>query len=92
MPKYRYRCQSCNYMFEIVHSIVERLADCNTCEVSGSLQREQFTPTVNINRSVDKPDGSTVRERVEGFIEQSRDDLREQKREVERELYKEDKK
>ncbi len=92
MPKYCYRCQSCNYVFEIVHSITERLQDCDSCEVSGSLKREQFTPTICINPATLKPNEQGVRERVESFIEQSRDELKEQKKEVDVKFYKEDKK
>lgn len=92
MPKYCYRCQSCNYVFEIVHPIAERLQDCDSCEVSGSLKREQFTPTICINPATLKPNEQGVRERVEGFIEQSREELKEQKKEVDVKFYKEDKK
>jgi len=79
MPKYCYRCISCNYVFEIVHSITERLIDCADCETSGSLKRELFAPTMFVSKTTKEP-AHEVRKRVEGFIEKSREDLQQQKK------------
>ena len=39
MPKYCYRCNKCNYQFEIRHAIGDRLFNCEECGFYESLVR-----------------------------------------------------
>ena len=46
MPKYAYQCRECDNHFEIVHSIKEKLADCEHCGMEGTLKRIPFVPHI----------------------------------------------
>ena len=83
VPKYYYRCQACAHAFEIVHSITEKLCDCEKCETTGSLNREPYAPMVLKPAQAQSADNSsTAGQRVRAFIEESRQDLVEQRLEL----------
>ncbi len=82
MPKYYYRCKACERAFEIVHSITEKLCDCDMCLTSGSLNREPYTPMVVKAPPANAEDSTTAGQRVRAFIEESRQDLVEQRHEI----------
>jgi len=39
MPRYTYRCEKCEVVFESVHSMKECLTDCTQCEEKETLTR-----------------------------------------------------
>ena len=80
MPRYTYRCNECEEEFEKTHSIKEKLKDCDLCETKGSLIRvpSGFTTVYKTQQTRRKP-GSLVKE----FIEDAKEDLKEQKNELE---------
>lgn len=82
VPKYYYRCKTCNRAFEVIHSITEKLCDCDKCLTSGSLNREPYTPMVLKTSSVNPDDSTTAGQRVRAFIEESRQDLEGQRHEI----------
>ena len=45
MPKYIYRCEECEEIFEVFHSMAEKLVVCS-CELQGSLTRIPSIPIV----------------------------------------------
>jgi len=80
MPKYVYRCKSCEETLEITHSILEKLRSCERCGTEDSLVRipSHFFYTDNINVGADKPGGvvkKTIKEAAEELKEQ-KDSLR----------------
>ncbi len=44
MPRYVYECEKCNIVFQIRHSIKDRLTDCKDCNTNNSLQRIPSMP------------------------------------------------
>ncbi len=74
MPKYIYKCLSCNQDFEIYHSMSEIIDECIICEAR-TVQRIpslSFT-TVNNNKS-----GQLVKD----YLEENRASVLEQKRKL----------
>ena len=74
MPRYVYECESCGKVFQVAHSIKERLEEC---ECSGVLRRLPSMPT--IVKQVDK----TAAQKVHKHIEEAKRELaldREKKR------------
>ena len=82
MPKYAYRCQSCEHQFEVRHSIRDRLYDCVECEVLESLVR---IPQIVYKQTIekDKPGGL-----VKEYIEENKQILEKEKRRASSETYK----
>ena len=59
MPKYIYKCDACEEILEVFHSITERL---EICECEGSLTRLPSTPIV---LTKDGSSGKIVKEHIE---------------------------
>ena len=51
MPRYTYRCNVCKGCFEAIHSISEKLTDCE-CGEEGSLKRVPSLPFANLSGTV----------------------------------------
>ena len=88
MPRYTYRCQDCEIVFQVVHSIKEKLEDCEECQTEGVLQRIPSIPLIlkkNENEEGRKP-GSLVKE----FIEDAKGELKKDKTELSKQVYKDD--
>ena len=88
MPRYIYKCKECEITFQEVHSISEKLTDCEKCGMEQSLQRIPSTLTVLTKKQDDEKRevGSLVKE----YIEDVREDVREEKEELSRQVYKDD--
>jgi len=81
MPRYLYRCNECNEEFQELHTIKEKLTNCKFCNSQNSLIRVPSTfMTTHKNKIPKQKPGSSVKE----FIEESKEDLRRQKEELER--------
>ncbi len=76
MPRYIYKCDECEFLFETVHSMTERLTDCENCETEDSLKRKPST-----FRLVNKPSSVNNLTRPGEIV---RDHISETKREVEK--------
>ncbi len=75
MPRYVYECESCEKIFEVAHSIKERL---ESCECDGPLRRLPSMPLL-IKKSSDE----SVAQKVHKHIRDAKRELaadREQKR------------
>ena len=46
MPRYAYLCEECNKSFQVVHSIKEKLTDCEECKSEGTLKRVPSMPFI----------------------------------------------
>lgn len=75
MPKYAYKCNKCDYEFEIRHSISEKLYDCSECEAEYSLERLPQFISKQIKKQDSKKPGNIVKE----FIESNKEILKKQK-------------
>jgi len=88
MPRYTYKCRTCDFVFQIVHSIKEKLTDCENCNTTSTLQRIPSMPLI-----LNKKQGEENREVgsfVKEYIENAKDDLREEKKELSNQEYKDD--
>ena len=81
MPRYSYICQQCENQIEAFHSSDERLSFCDKWETD-SLKKVLSIPTIiknnNVNSSTNRKVGDIVKEKIEEF----RQDLKKQKKEV----------
>ena len=59
MPRYVYECQTCQEIFEVTHSIKDRLERCD-CADNGELRRLPSMPIV-LNKQSDESAGKRVR-------------------------------
>ena len=82
MPRYIYKCRECGDSFMTVHGITEDQDHCEICYESGSVFRIPQMPRVKI---VKEEAGKIVKE----FIEDSRQALKEEKKRLLSEEYKE---
>ena len=80
MPRYIYRCKECEEEIQRTHSIKEKLKDCELCGTEDSLMRvpSGFMSKVKTEARKQKP-GNLVKD----FIKNAKDDLKEQKSELE---------
>tara|TARA_A100001515_G_scaffold32065_1_gene24965 strand:- start:440 stop:706 length:267 start_codon:yes stop_codon:yes gene_type:complete len=88
MPRYIYKCQACEIVFQKVHSIKEKLKDCEECETEGVLQRIPSMPLVLTKKQSNekKEVGSLVKE----YIEDVKEELKQEKKELSNQIYKDD--
>jgi len=88
MPEYTYRCESCDKIHEVKHSIKEKLTDCIFCEKLDTLVR--LPSTVNIARVITS-DSSTPQKAgkiVEEYIKEQREELKREKQGLKTKEYK----
>jgi putative FmdB family regulatory protein len=87
MPRYAYKCDECEFLFERVHSMTERLTDCEHCEQKDSLKRLPSTfRLVNKPTSTNSIKNTTrVGEVVRDHIEEAKKEVEEQKEKMTRE-------
>ena len=77
MPRYAYRCDKCENILEITHSIMEKLEICEEC--NGSLVR---VPSETFIKFRHRDTKRKVGEIVKNHIEESREELKQQQRRI----------
>jgi putative FmdB family regulatory protein len=78
MPRYVYRCESCEEIFEQAHSIKIKLEDCHFCGTPDSLKRlPSVTRIINIDPGKKQRPGTVVRK----HIEEAKRDIKREKEE-----------
>ena len=75
MPKYTYKCKECEHIFEITHSMGERLTDCIECNTIESLAK---IPHQIATQFKNKEVGSIV----DSYIEEAKEEVREEKKKL----------
>jgi len=80
MPRYAYRCNSCSAEFLTMHGINDTLQICKECTSAGSLVRLVTTPSYEIK----KKSTNKVGKLTEDFIEESREDLKRQRTDLDK--------
>jgi len=85
MPKYVYECKECGFVKEVVHSMQEKLKDCEECDTIEALMRvPSFTLAFKENSN------PTAGGRVKEFIDDAREELKSERRELQRKEYSND--
>jgi len=72
MPIYSYKCEECEYSCKLFHQIGEEPKNCPSCN-STCFKKQFVGSSIKINNISDDP-----KSRVERFIEESRQTLKEQ--------------
>jgi len=84
VPKYLYECEKCKHQFDVLHSIKERLLDCDKCETKDVLKRLPFIPMLNrkaeSENTPQKP-GTIVNQ----YIEETKEEVRREKERLKKE-------
>ena len=47
MPRYNYKCNHCESIIEIVHSMMETATDCTICDSKDALKKQLTIPRIN---------------------------------------------
>lgn len=74
MPRYTYRCDECEEVFEINHSMSIKLKDCELCESLDSLVR--VPSSTFITTSVTTKDNKKVGDVVKSHIEEAKNEIK----------------
>ena len=80
MPRYLYHCNECDEEYQELHSIKEKLTDCKFCNSKDSLIR---VPSIFMTAYKDKKTEHRPGDIVKEFIEESQEDLKKQRKELE---------
>ena len=80
MPRYCYKCSDCNVEFMTTHSSEELLEECEKCSTVGKLTKLLTKPSYGNKKPYEKRIGRVT----EDFIEESRQELDKQRKELER--------
>lgn len=86
MPKYVYKCSECDFVKEVVHSMQEKLKDCEECGTIDVLRR---IPSFSLSLGTSSKSEATG-DRVKDFIEEARHELKEERANLKRKEYKND--
>ena len=78
MPNYRYKCESCFAEFNVTHSINSTLDKCAKCGTEDRMNRVPQTFSTII-----KDSGQKAGEVVKEYIEDAREDLKQQQEKIE---------
>ena len=78
MPRYVYRCDSCNDHFQVRHGMKEVQESCQLCQESGFLTRVPQMPNIKKEAPSGNQEVGTL---TKDFIEQNRELLSQMKKE-----------
>ena len=78
MPRYTYRCDECEEVFEVNHSMSIKLKDCELCGSVDSLVR--VPSSTFITTTTTTKDNKNVGDVVKDHIEESKKDLKVEQR------------
>jgi putative FmdB family regulatory protein len=82
MPRYVYLCDSCEEVFEQTHSMKVKLEDCHLCGSQDCLKR---LPSSVRFINYKNPDKANVGSVVKQHIQEAKEDIKQEKREMGRE-------
>tara|TARA_Y100000310_G_scaffold138499_1_gene137485 strand:+ start:2220 stop:2471 length:252 start_codon:yes stop_codon:yes gene_type:complete len=80
VPRYEYNCSACGKDVTIQHLSDEVVNDCPSCETDDTLVKQLTTFRTNKSIATRK---QKVGDTTEGFIKTSREELRQQKKDLE---------
>ena len=80
MPRYTYCCEECEVVIHRVHSIKEKLTDCEECGLKGVLKR---VPSIPFVFSEKNKAGDLVKQ----HIEEAKQEIKQEKAQLEKVEY-----
>lgn len=86
MPRYNYYCEECDDYFELLHSMIERVEECQVCK-SPSFSRVPSIPVYMQKQKVEHE--SRAGDLVEEYIKQNKQSVKEEKDRLKNKVYKE---
>ena len=78
MPRYAYRCSACDIEYLTMHASDDTMEVCEKCNVSGTLTKLLTEPSYNFK----KEGTQKVGQLTEDFIEESRQELNRQRKDL----------
>ena len=84
MPKYTYKCKKCENCFDTIHGMLIKLENCDACNTSGTLFRVPSVSYSTLSKDNKNPEAGAV---VKEFIEDAKQDLKNEKAEMQRDEY-----
>ena len=85
MPRYVYRCEKCENVFQIVHSIKEKLTDCEKCKAKETLKRIPSMPLILTSK--EEKQKEKVGTLVKKHIEDTKEELKQEKENLQNQLF-----
>ena len=79
MPRYAYKCKSCDHAFDAVHGMSVKLQDCDECGTDGSLLR---VPSMAYSTKIKAPTEKKTGELVKEFIHDVKQEVKEEKKKM----------
>jgi putative FmdB family regulatory protein len=86
MPRYVYRCEKCENVFQIAHSIKEKLTDCEECKTKETLKRIPSMPLILTNKEGKQKE--KVGTLVKKHIEDTKEELKQEKKNLQNQIFK----
>tara|TARA_R110002020_G_scaffold285851_1_gene501383 strand:+ start:80 stop:343 length:264 start_codon:yes stop_codon:yes gene_type:complete len=86
MPRYVYRCEKCENVFQIAHSIKEKLTDCEECKTKETLKRIPSMPLILTNK--EEKQKEKVGTLVKQHIEDTKEELKQEKKTLQNQIFK----
>lgn len=83
MPIFKYSCENCNEITKVIHMIGDDLEECPHCDSKGTLVRLLNKPYVTKT----KENSNTTGDITKKFIEENREILEQQKKEIREKVY-----
>ena len=84
MPRYVYRCDSCNNHFQVRHGMKEMQESCQLCNAKGNLTRVPQMPFIKNDIT---EDSNKVGDLTKSAIEKNRELLSDMKKEARNQIY-----
>mgnify|MGYP003951685339 CR=1 FL=1 len=85
MPRYRYRCESCDTTQMIFHAMRDVLHLCPLCGMENQMKKLLTTPSIHVDTAPDTE--VEVGELTKEYIEANREILKQQKTEAKKRNY-----
>jgi putative FmdB family regulatory protein len=79
MPLYTYECSACRNIFDIRHSIKEKIEECETCKETDTLSRLPPIPLILKKQGRSSQKAGRL---VKNFIEETKHELAKEKDEL----------
>ena len=83
MPRYNYKCSSCDVEMTIVHLMDDKIDFCTSCQEFGTMNKLLTTPLYKNNKNHSQKAGQLTKE----YIEENRELLEQEKKNAKRETY-----
>lgn len=83
MPRYSYNCKNCEKVFQVFHGMNEEVGSCPHCGCAEKDELVRIYDKISVRKK--SPSKTTAAERIKEFIENSREELEQQKQDSRKE-------